>query len=428
MTESKPIPLILGDNDPNYKPILVCTDSCYLDLTKYSNMMRMIKDLNISINNKQIIIDLNVDIKKATVDFIQFGNEVYYLKQIIIQKSNRFVNYREYPLEINLIHLAKNGNYLIIQVFLSPNSNDMLTKNIMIEKMFVDEEFWKDREKMSIGVLIRDNSKKYLRLYGNTEISFDSFLPIKKLVSFETYEFTNKFKTKTRMVILNTVCNVSCDFLQAFAKNVIGMPSEEYEQSEWGKYCNGGEIDQLPKQVKYNGMNEIKIERGNTIFIEKFDLQKGSSGILVKEEELLSEKRIYGLNILLAIIVAIKAISSIFMTTFLGQLSKKIILGLFELLFIILLVLVFQNVQRRFMLFVIIILLLTEYYFVEGRLPAIENDMPYLLLTLVIVAISLILVSYSAKSDTILLILYILCICIFFWYLISFFLFVKKKK
>lgn len=415
MTESKPVPLILGDNDSNYKPILVCTDSCYLDLTKYSNMTRMIKDLDISINNKQIIIDLNVDIKKTTVDFIQFGNEVYYLKQIIIQKSNRFVNYREYPLEINLIHLAKNGNYLIIQVFLSPNSNDMLTKNILIEKMFIDEEFWKEGND-GISSLIRDNSKKYLRLYGNTEIAFDSFLPIKKQVSFETYEFTNKFKTKTRMVILNTVCNVSCDFLQAFAKNVIGMSGSEYERSEWGKYCDGGEIEQLPKQVKYNGMNEIKIERGNTIFIEKFDLQKGSSGMLVKEKELLSEKRIYGLNILLAIVVAIKTIGTIYAKTY----EKRIIL--FEILFIPLVVLIFQKIQIEIMLLLMIILLLVEYYIIKQERP----KMPYSLVLPIIIIISLLLVSYSAKFDFVLLMLYIWCICIFFWYLVSLFILSKK--
>lgn len=296
--DPNPPQIIFGDTDKNYKEIKICDDSCSLNLDRYRKVEYPMKNVNIyrdisEINNKRIVIDLGINIAKpmtkcdSGVDpCVHFGDGAYYLKQIIIQKSARFLNYKEYPLELNLIHQSKehDGTFLIICVILSPDSTDLLgdgKSGLLFDEIFND-----------VDVIIKSKTAfNELGKYDDRRLKIGELLPTGDSITFETYEFKNKYWNSgnvdgfTKMVILNKVCKVSCKFLLSFAKNILEKPI-----AEWTSFCDGK--GGIPKNVQYDprtNSGEIQIYQGRlrTDIIEGYEIgeQRRPAVVETKKDE-----------------------------------------------------------------------------------------------------------------------------------------------
>ncbi len=311
--DPNPPQIIFGDTDKNYKEIKICDDSCSLNLDRYRKVEYPMKNVNIyrDISEKRIVIDLGINIAKPMTKCdsgidpcVHFGDGAYYLKQIIIQKSARFLNYKEYPLELNLIHQSKehDGTFLIICVILSPDSADLLgdgKSGLLFDEIFND-----------IDVIVKSKTAfNELGKYNDRQLKIGELLPTGDSITFETYEFKNKYWNTgnvdgfTKMVILNKVCKVSCKFLLSFAKNILEKPIVE-----WTSFCDGK--GGIPKNVQYDprmNSGEIQIYQGRlrTDIIEGYEIgeQRRPAVVETKKDESSTNTRIYYILMLIGFMI-----------------------------------------------------------------------------------------------------------------------------
>lgn len=302
--EEEPTQIIFQDNDKNYQGLTMCNDSCSIDMSRYEVIRKNFEDVNIyvdssDIDDKKLVIDFDistdqVDINKkklklkcnknnTAVNCMVFGDKEYFLKQIIIKKSTRFLNYNEYPLELNLIHqnMEHKKNFLIVCVMLSPGSDDFLNgtiNNVFFDTILANEKIMDaitaSSENTAFGEFLK---KGAMGSVATTSFKVGDLLPDfsnEKNINFTSYDFENKFNGKTKMLILNKVCRISCDMLSKFANKVLGITDEKYKDTDWYRYCDKKDKSAIPKAVSYDitKKNKTKIFQSTIPIVEEFDM------------------------------------------------------------------------------------------------------------------------------------------------------------
>jgi hypothetical protein len=286
ITEANPLQILFDDTDKNYRGLNVCTDSCTINISRYATLKTKVSDIDIyrdasNIDDKKLVIDFDINIhemKKGVCNkkneknnpnqCMIFGGEEYYLKQVVIKKSTRFINYSQYPLELNLIHqnVEFKNKFVIICVILTPNSKDLLNgtkENTFFDILFTNNN---DGPKIMEAILKEKHGfKQYASNHkiGNMRFTVNELLPDldnDKNISFETYKFKNKYWTSdtgnengyTQMLILNKASRISCDFLKFFADKVMGQVENDFKDTDWYNYCVLKDTNAIPKKIKYD--------------------------------------------------------------------------------------------------------------------------------------------------------------------------------